>query len=171
MIFTPENAPYGEQAKKTCGYPDLYTDWLQAWENVDPFEVKKDIEDTMVCILEYRNGVKATFHTNACSPFQRRRMCLYGLTGAVEADLCEGSLRVARLGETPWAEPARRTDGHGGGDINIMKDLYKSMVTGCTPKATGLEGLKSAIVCLALDEARISGAVVDLEPYWAEFSL
>ena len=65
-------------------FSGVCVNWGAGSCQVDPFEVKKDIEDTMVCILEYRNGVKATFHTNACSPFQRRRMCLYGLTGAVE---------------------------------------------------------------------------------------
>lgn len=57
--------------------------------------------------------------------------------------------------------------GHGGGDSFLIDDLVRSMRTGEQPKATGAEGMRSAVACLALEEAMEKGAVVSVEPYWA----
>lgn len=53
----------------------------------------------------------------------------------------------------------------------IVQDLADSMDKGTLPKASGMEGLLSAIVCLAVEEAMIKGTVVDLESYWKEFNI
>ena len=59
----------------------------------------------------------------------------------------------------------------GGGDKKIIEDLCESMAYGKIPKATGEEGFRSAIVCLAIDEARRTGQMVDIEKYWSRFGI
>jgi hypothetical protein len=39
------------------------------------------------------------------------------------------------------------------------------------PKATGEEGFRSALVCLAVDQAMQEGKIVDLEPLWKKFAV
>lgn len=50
-IFKAENKPSQEDLEK-------YLTWTQAYEHVDPFSSEKDIDDNIVAILQYRNGVK-----------------------------------------------------------------------------------------------------------------
>jgi hypothetical protein len=40
------------------------------------------------------------------------------------------------------------------------------MTTEADPAISAEAGITSAITCLAIDEARRTGTVVDLEPYW-----
>ena len=62
----------------------------------------------------------------------------------------------------------RSADGHGGGDSYIMKELFETMTTGAAPKCSGDEGLESAVLALAIDQAARTGQVVDLEPVWKQ---
>lgn len=56
----------------------------------------------------------------------------------------------------------------GGGDDGIIEDLCAAMAEGTAPKASGEEGFRSAVVCLAIDEARRKGETVDVEKYWKQ---
>ena len=59
---------------------------------------------------------------------------------------------------------------HGGGDKFIAEDLAKCMLSrNHLPKASGDEGLRSAVVALAIDEARTTQSIVNLEPTWRKF--
>lgn len=58
---------------------------------------------------------------------------------------------------------------HSGGDVHIVAELARSMLTGSTPICDAVDGLKSTIIALAADESRISGQAVDLEPTWHKF--
>ena len=58
------------------------------------------------------------------------------------------------------------SDGHGGGDDFIMKELYHTMTTGTPPVCSGDEGLLSAVYALTIDESARTGRIIDLEPVW-----
>jgi hypothetical protein len=77
-VFLPENKPKDQKVA------DLYESWGLAWEKVDPFESQKDIEDNQVAILEYRNNVRVSFHTNSNSAVTQRKMTICGLQGTIE---------------------------------------------------------------------------------------
>lgn len=61
--------------------------------------------------------------------------------------------------------------GHGGGDTFLVNDLIVAMTTEAGPKATGQEGLLSAVSCIALEEAMQKRQVIDVEPYWKQFGV
>jgi len=48
----------------------------------------------------------------------------------------------------------------------IIEDLCQAMIEESPPKASAEEGFRSAVVCLAIDEARRTGEMVDVEKYW-----
>ena len=130
-----------------------------------PFTCDKDIVDNQVIILEYRNGVRATFHTSMSNPIPERRMYISGSEGTLV--LSYGKISVRRIGE----EAVRHydleiTDGHAGGDQVIMDEFYKAMMGELPPKSTGLEGLESAVIALSIDKAQRSNTVVDIESVW-----
>jgi hypothetical protein len=49
----------------------------------------------------------------------------------------------------------------------LVESLYNSMRTGAAPIIGVEEGIQSALVCFAIDEAMDAGKVVDLNPLWA----
>jgi len=184
-IFTPENKPIANKIERKyltnnnvseseIADPVVryFATW-PAWEDVDPFTSEKDIEDNRICMLEYRNNVRATFHLNSCSGIEQRRMCICGLEGTLQADLRTGIIEYHLLGDfEPKEIKIEKYDMHGGGDPEIINDLVKSMLNNTTPKATGMEALNSALTCLGLDEAMLKMSVIDMEKFcWNQFSL
>jgi len=165
-IFTKENRPNEDDL-------DVYKSWTQAWENIDPFSSEKDIADNQVVIMEYRNNVRVTFHTNSSCGWSERKIKLCGTKGTIEGNLIDGTMKLRTIGRIYKEENIQlKSIGiHGGADSIIVNDLAESMHKGTIPKATGMEGLSSAIVCLAIDEAMVTGQVVDLEPFWKRFNL
>ncbi|MFC1672308.1 Gfo/Idh/MocA family oxidoreductase, partial [Planctomycetota bacterium] len=147
--------------------------WAVPWRKteshgVDPFTKDKDIMDNQVAILEYRNGVRATFHTNCNAAIPERRMYILGTEGAIRADVMRGKLEVKRIsfGKKSRNVSPGAKGGHGGGDAILAKAIADAMLKGKPPRATLEDGMKSAITCFAMDRAVKTGRVVSLAPYW-----
>lgn len=171
-FFRPENAHYMRELGKDSNGYDAYCSW-HAWSDFgpmrNPFTSDKDIVDNQVAILEYENGVRATFHANCNAGIPERRMYFCGTKGALRADLLTGEIQIQRIGFDTRLETIRTgtSDGHGGGDEVLARELAESMLRG-TPPAVGLEeGLASAFTAFAIDEAMETGCVVSLDKYWA----
>lgn len=166
-FFTPENAFHMERLKPDqdgvrpfCAWrPDRYH---------NPFVTDKDIIDNQVAILEYENGVRATFHTHLCAGIPERRFYILGTEGALRFDLWTGKLEYKRIGfdEELQVLEAERTDGHGGGDAVLVAHWRDMMLADAAPLTTVMDGLTSAVTCFAIEEAREHGRVVDVNPYW-----
>ena len=143
----------------------------QTWRNtgkVNPFTCAKDIFDNQVAILEYENGVRATFHTNCNAGIPERRMYILGTEGAIRADVLPGTIELCRIGFDAVVErvDAGAKGGHGGGDDIMAAELADSMTHGRKPSAGLRDGLLSALTCFAMDKAADTGRVVSLAPYW-----
>jgi len=61
--------------------------------------------------------------------------------------------------------------GRGGTDGMLIDDLVRAMTTGSEPMVPGDVGFRSALICLGIDEARRTGTVVDMEPWWQRFAV
>ena len=164
-IYIPENAPEDEKVR------DLYKTWSQAYDDVDPFESEKTIEDNLVTIMQFRNGVRCSFHTNSNTAWSERRIFICGTKGTIEADLVQNTIKWQVIGESKQEIILKTTGLHGGGDIRIIEDLVKCMIENSLPKTSAEQGFISAIICLSIDEARRKNQVVDLEPIWNQFNI
>jgi predicted dehydrogenase len=165
-FFRPENRHHVDRiGPRTDGRP-AYTTWRTT--ELDPFLSDKDIIDNQVAILEYANGVRATFHTNCNSGIPERRMYIVGTEGVIRADLYAGTIQTKRIGWDTKIEDhsLQMRDGHGGGDDILSRELRDSMLDGAAPSVGLHEGLTSALTCFAIDEAMESGQVVDVRRYW-----
>ncbi len=166
-FFTPANRHHVRRLGTDSNGLKAYHTW-SGLVGKNPFTADKDIIDNQVAIIEYENGVRATFHTNCHSGIPERRMYINGTEGTIRADITAGSIEVARIG---FNEKLRKvkvsTKGsHGGGDDVLARDLCASMLQGHVP-TTGLdEGLASAFTCFGIDEAMNKGVVVDMAKYW-----
>ncbi|HAU39171.1 MAG TPA: gfo/Idh/MocA family oxidoreductase [Phycisphaerales bacterium] len=166
-FFVPRNRKHIKRLGKNEKGLEAYRTW-GGMVNVDPFTSHKDIVDNQVAIIEYANGVRATFHTNCNSGIPERRMYIVGTEGAIRADVIAGTIETRRIG---FGTKSEKVDvgvsgGHGGGDAVLCRELAASMLDR-VPPTTGLtDGLKSAAVCFALDKALETGRVVSLQSYW-----
>jgi hypothetical protein len=125
-------------------------------------------------ILEYANNVRATFHMNAVSALPERRFMLLGTLGSLRADSNDGKIALCLLGHGKEIEDLSTAivpDGHGGADVVMAAQLAKTMLNRETPLAGIKEAIQSAVVAFAIEEAQVSGKVVDLTPMWAKLNL
>ena len=168
-FFTPENEHHIERLGQNERGQDAYRTW-PGLINLNPFTSDKDIVDNQVAIVEYLNGVRATFHTNCNAGIPERRMYILGTEGALRADLYARTIQVKRIGFGTAIEdvPVHATGSHGGGDNFLTQELTASMLER-VPGTVGMtDGITSAVTCFAIDEALNTGRVVDVRPYWEQ---
>ena len=186
-IFTAENKPVADRLQQDSPlYCPLYMSW-PAWEDIDPFTCEKTVEDNVVAVLQYRNGIRATFQTNCSSAIPQRQLKIFGLEGTLDSDSIQGRLFAKRMARGGREVEANVHGGqHAGGDEVLVTELLNAMVHtarqgGPTTEAEEevafnvssslSECFVSTITCLAIDEARESGQVVDVEKYWKELGI
>lgn len=147
-----------------------FKNWWDPHATETPFSGDTDLMDNTVAVIEYRNQIRVTFMATMSNIIPERRMYFSCSEGNLRLDLYSQKLEVRKLGDEGVLKLDIPGDGHGGGDDHIMKELYESMTTGALPKCSGDEGLQSAVLALAIDQAAKSGSVVDLEPIWKSFN-
>ncbi len=147
------------------------------WESVDdPFHSDGDIIDHQTAILQYENGASLAFHTNLNVPDEHRRFCVIGALGMAEGDFVRGNLQVTLRDGSVVADhdytqmDGARASAHYGAD-HMMVDEIVSFLKGevDTLPVGVVDALEAGLAAMAMDEARITGRVVDLTETWAEF--
>jgi predicted dehydrogenase len=165
-FFIPENEYHikrigpGENGKEAfMGFPTA---------DRSPFTTDKDIVDNQVVIMEFANGVRATFHTNCLAAIWERRMYILGTEGTIRADIYSSKIEVERIGWDPvrMVYDTAQGGGHGGSDPVLVRELAQFMLKGIEPKAGIEDGLKSAITAFGIDKANNEGRVVDMQSFW-----
>lgn len=168
-FFTPANRSHVERIGTGPNGEKPFEVWPDP-DRRDPFDGEADIFDNQVAILEYANGVRATFHTNCQTAINERRFYICGTEGTLRADLITGTLETLRVGWDTNIEsiPTNVAGGHGGGDEIMAAALADSILNGTPPLASVCEGMKSAITAFGIDRAAVEGSVVDLTPLWCQ---
>ncbi len=170
-FFNAANAAEGDLYGKNCKGENPFQLWPRAnIGSIDtPFNDDKDIIDNQVAILEYANGVRATFHTNCSAAICERRMYILGTRGAIRGDVLAGELQFKRISLDNEAIEDIDTGvrgGHGGADGKLSTSLRESILSGAAPLADPDDGLKSAVTAFGIDEAMQSGQVYDYRATW-----
>ena len=167
--FLPEHAPAN-------GVDDgVYHTKGSRWESADdPFTSDADIIDAQTAILEFGSGASMTFHTNTNVPDEHRRFCVIGSKGMAEGDFVRGYFKVTdartgdRLADIDYNQGDSKLQGaHYGADEMMVQDIVAHLRGGNKSLPVGVvDAMIAGIVALALDEARTTGKMVDLAPYW-----
>ena len=169
--FVPEFAPTSNTEN------EIMHRKTSVWESVDDaFHSDGDIIDYQTAILRYETGASMSFHTNLNVPDEHRRFCVMGALGMAEGDFHRGFLKVtARDGseianhDYTQGDPARAS-AHYGADHMMIDDIAGYLRGEVSSLPVGiLDAMEAGLVAMALDEARISGQMVDLAATWAEF--
>nr|WP_316656341.1 Gfo/Idh/MocA family oxidoreductase [uncultured Gellertiella sp.] len=168
--FTPENDP----ALEGINDLELFHRKPSGWLGSDKvFDSDGDIIDFQVAIVEYANGAGMNFHTNLNVPDQYRHFAIMGSRGMAEGDFVRGYLNVhAQLTGKKLVEnrySATALSEHYGADEQMAADLLANVRTGEKLPVSTLNALEAGILALAMDEARMKRAVIDLRPVWDRF--
>ena len=169
-FFVPENEYLVEKIGTPADGRIPFKTWRVVGERVNPFASDNDVVDNQVGLVEFANQVRATFHTNCVAGIPERRMLLLGTEGAIRCDLISGRLEYRAVGFDAELESHAEYEGggHGGGDPILGQDLAATMLHDAEPAASMNEGLISAVICFAMDEAMHSGTVVDCRERWRQ---
>lgn len=173
-FFRPENQVHMERLGRNDSGAPAYCAHGQTSGLDHPFTGDADVIDNQVAILEYRSGVRATFHTNLNAGIPERRLYILGTEGAIRADVLAGRIESRRIG---FDSPLETVDlagcrgGHGGGDGVLIAYLRKMMVEGAEPLTPIETGAAAAVTCLGVDEAMRQGRIVSLRPWFEKLGL
>jgi len=166
-FFVPKNEHHIHRLGPDKNGNPAYGTWPDP-HRVNPFSEGADIVDNQVAILQYANGVRATFHTNCNAGIQERRFYICGTEGTIRADAVTGRIEWQRVGHDAQLEEISmgHAGGHAGGDEMMAKRLAGTLLEGAEPLASVEEGLHSCVVAFAIDQALAENKVVELAPWW-----
>lgn len=147
------------------------------WESVDDaFLSDGDIIDHQTAILHYESGATLAFHTNLNVPDEHRRFCVMGTHGMAEGDFVRGKLKATArdghiIADHDYTQmDTARASAHYGADHMMVDDIAAFLHGKTDSLPVGVvDALEAGLVAMALDEARINGAMVDMTTTWAEF--
>lgn len=171
-FFVPKNAYHIDRIGPDAKGVPAYGGWPHSHPHrVNSFSEGADIIDNQVAIIQYANGVRATFHTNCnvSADMPERRYYICGTEGTFRT--CSRTLqidyqRIEQGAKIEHIDMAYVGD-HAGGDKVMSKHLLKTLTHGDPPLASIEEGIQSCVTAFAIDQAMNEKRVVDLKPMWA----
>ncbi len=131
-----------------------------------------DVVDHQVVAIEFEGGATATFTVHGLGAEERRTVRLTGTRGELRGVLQTGEIEIARHGRfgTERLLVPGSPFGHYGGDPGLL-DHFTDVVARGRPqdlRASGRVSLESHLIGFAAEQARLSGAVVDMASFRAE---
>jgi predicted dehydrogenase len=169
--YVPQNAPTSNAENEIMHVKPSV--WNAA---PDAFHSDGDIIDYQTAILQYETGSSLAFHTNLNTPDEHRRFCVMGTHGMAEGDFVRGYLKVTLRDGTVWADHDYKGPngeagwGHYGADDLMVGDILSYLRGDIPALPVGVvDALEAGIACMAMDQARITGQMVDLTDTWARF--
>lgn len=166
-FFTPENERHIARIGPNPQGKPAYGTWKDP-HRTNPFGEGADIVDNQVAILQYANGVRATFHTNCNAGLPERRFYLCGTEGSIRADAVTGRIEWQAIGHDSRMEEINlgHAGAHAGGDEVMARALVETILHGKDPLATVRHGIESSLAAFALDRAMKEEKIIDLLPEW-----
>ena len=168
-IFTSENGARLNGPKYEDGTA-AYTVWRKGWNTSNAtFGSNADVNDHLVAIVEYENGVRLSFHANTHAGLPQRRWYFAGTDGAIEADLVSDQLHYRdALGLKPAEDIPVETGsgGHDGMDPAMGRDLAAHLLDGKPFPVNAYDAIVAGLTVMAIDRAMRENTVVDCTPLW-----
>ncbi len=132
------------------------------------YHCDNDVCDHMSIIMEFADGVTATFSLTAQTSRIHRNLHIMCQHGEIEADDGGKYLRVTHFASNHAETPISRTieigrshSGHGGGDSGIMEDF----ISGKPSRSAISLSVESHLMACAAEESRLTGQTVDMTTY------
>ncbi len=138
------------------------------------FRCDNNVCDHMSTILEFENGVTATFSLTAQTNNVHRNIHIMCENGEILADDAERTVEIRHFVGCPADTFTTRTihvrtngSGHGGGDAGIMEDFAAGIETRGESRSSISRSVESHLMACAIEHARLTGTVVDMPTFRA----
>ena len=125
----------------------------------------KDVIDHEVAILDFENGIKASFALNLFAEVPKRTINICGTEGILYADTAEECIHIHYSNGKPYEKiecKPKDASGHGGSDRGFLDDFVCSVLNHTAPAADYMAGLASTVIGNAVEKAMQSGQVVEI---------
>ena len=133
------------------------------------YRCDNDVVDHQVVAMEFENGIAATLTMTAFTPRLTRTVRVMGTKGMIEGDLEQCTVTLQPFGgeaQTFSAEVlGANAYGHGGGDVGLMHDFVLQVRGGGEGRTSAKQSLESHLMAFAAEQARVSGAAVELAAF------
>jgi predicted dehydrogenase len=123
----------------------------------------KDIIDHEVAIMDFANGIKASFALNLFAEVPKRTINICGTEGILYADTAEECIHIHYSNGKPYEKiecKPKDSSGHGGSDKGFLDDFVDCLINRTRPRVDYMAGLASTVIGNAIEKAMQSGTVV-----------
>ncbi len=151
-------------------YPELKESGctLPKWRSRCVYNNDSDHVDHQSAVLEYANGVTASFSLMSLGLTNTREVRICGTDATLVGDFDANTVRLQRYhhDEVAVEVVTDDTDGHGGSDPLIIGSFFDYLDDpGCLPKTTQAEGWDAMVTALAIEKARRGRTVVEINAF------
>ena len=137
------------------------------------YRCDNNVCDHMSILMEFEEGITATFSLSAQTSSIHRNIHIMCEDGEIYGDELDGSIKVTRFRRNKAEQEQSRTirigqaeSGHGGGDDRIMEDFTTMLKQKESDSLSSISrSVESHLMACAIEQARISGTVVDMARY------
>lgn len=137
------------------------------------YRVDNDVCDHQVTLLEFKNGVTATFNLSGFTNKMGRTFKIMCEDGEIRGDDAQNVIEIIRFTSNMVDEvhktvvhPAVMQGFHGGGDVALMEDFLSQMNHAYEGSRSSIdESVESHLMASAAEYARIKGETVDLDQF------
>ena len=137
-----------------------------------PFDIcvytkDKELVDHEVAIMDFDNGIKATFTLNLFAEIPKRTINVAGTNGILYGDTASELITIhysdGRAAETIDCSH-KDSSGHGGSDQGFLNEFIACVLNGTKPQADFMSGLATTVIGNAIEKARLTNTVVEIAP-------
>ena len=135
------------------------------------FRCDNNVCDHQVTIIEFKNGITATFHLSGLTDKMHRTIKIMCEHGDIIGDDHDNILTVTHYSPNSLYEGARRSfhvesqeGGHGGGDLGLTQDFIAGLETSLEGSRSSIDrSIESHIMAYAAEKSRLTGQTVDVD--------
>ena len=127
----------------------------------------KDLVDHQITLMEFENGIKCDFTLNLFAPVAKRTIAVFGTNGYLHGDTATQEILLTYSDGRPARTVScaeTNASGHGGSDLDFLLEFVHCVETGSKPEADLMAGLASTVAGVAIEQARLSGQVINIKP-------
>ena len=135
------------------------------------FRCDNDVCDHQVTIIEFKNGITATFHLSGLTNKMHRTVRIMCEHGEIIGDDSDNTLVITHYSPNANYEGAQRKlhvesqeGGHGGGDLGLMQDFTAGLAGSLEGSRSSIDrSIESHIMAYAAEYSRVTGQTVDVD--------
>ncbi|MDD3411865.1 MAG: Gfo/Idh/MocA family oxidoreductase [Eubacteriales bacterium] len=139
------------------------------------YQCDNDVCDHQVAVMEFADGVTATFNMSAFTNRVCRTVKLMFEDGEVRGNDRENVIEMIPFASNANAavhaevlHPQLIGSGHGGGDFGIMEDFLSQLEDSSAEPVSSIErSVESHFMSFAAEQSRLTGEVIDMDAYRA----